>query len=87
MKSVKTIILHKSKWDSTIFFNFVLTGAKGMFAYSMYKLLATIQFKKGKRKFLSGEKSMCAEKPANIEEINKYVKKEYASIKGVLPYK
>ena len=81
MKSVKTIILHKSKWDSTIFFNFVLTGVRSMFAYGMYKLLATIQFRKGKRKFLLGECSTSA------KEFREYLKERYANSKGVLPYK
>lgn len=81
MKSVKTVILHKSKWNSNIFFNFVLTGARGMFAYSMYKLLATIQFKKGKRKFLLGECSTSG------KELREYLKESYAKSNGVLPYK
>ena len=83
MKSVKTIILHKSKWDSTIFFNFILTGAKGM-----YKLLATIQFRKGKRKFLLGECSTNAKEfSTNAKEFREYLKESYANSKGVLPYK
>lgn len=76
MKSVKTLILYKSKWNSTIFFNFVLTGARGM-----HKLLATIQFKKGKRKFLLGECS------ASAKDFREYLKESYANSKGVLPYK
>ena len=81
MKSVNTLILHKSKWNSTIFFNFVLTGVRGMFAYSMYTLLATIQFKKGKRKFLLEECSTSA------KEFREYLKESYTKSKGVLPYK
>ena len=81
MKSVKTIILHKSKWDSTIFFNFVLTGVRSMFAYGMYKLLGSIQFRKGKRSFWKGEYSTSA------EEFREYLKESYAKSNGVLPYK
>ena len=81
MKSINTVILHKSKWDSSRFFNFVLTGARSMFAYSMYKLLGTIQFRKGKKSFWKDECS------TSTKDFREYLKESYANSKGVLPYK
>ena len=81
MKSIKTLILHKTKWDSNTFLNFVITGAKKSI-YSIYNLFGAIQFKKDKREFWTVDKNN-----ASIEELRNFLKENYAESKNVLPYK
>ena len=81
MKSVKTVILRKTKLYSNIFYNFALTGARYALTYPYYMFLGSIQFKKGKRSFWKGECSISA------KELREYLKESYTKSKGVFPYK
>ena len=86
MKSLKTLILHNTKWDSDAFLNFVITGAKkGVFAYGMYNLIGTIQFKKYKKKFWIENAGM--DVAESITDFSKKLKESYTESKDVLPYK
>ena len=85
MKSLKTLILHKTKWNGDTFLNFVVTGAKkGVFAYGTYNLIGTIQFKKHKKKFWIENAGM--DIAESITDFSKKLKERYAESKDVLPY-
>ena len=89
MKSLKTLILHKTKWNGDTFFNFVVTGTKkGVFAYGMYDLIGTIQFKKGKKEiWIEREGNAGIDIAESITDFSKNLKECYAESKNVLPYK